>query len=90
MGVGSAVTGFAIYKPIQFNWLCALCGGYEAARLEHFILMIGYCMFFVIHIVQVILAGWNNFRGMIAGFEVVKEADILPTIIETHEQDTQS
>jgi hypothetical protein len=22
---------------------------------------------------QVILAGWNNFRGMIAGFEVINE-----------------
>ena len=72
MGIGSVVTGIAIYKPVQFGWLCALCGGYEAARLEHFILTIGYCLFFLVHFAQVIRAGWNNFRGMVTGFEVVK------------------
>jgi thiosulfate reductase cytochrome b subunit len=69
MGLGSIVSGLAIYKPIQFGWLCAMCGGYEGARIIHFALTIGYCLFFVIHIVQVIAAGWNNFRGMVAGFE---------------------
>jgi hypothetical protein len=29
----------------------------------------------VIHITQVILAGWNNFRSMVTGFEVVNEHD---------------
>jgi len=72
MGIGSVVTGIAIYKPVQFGWLCALCGGYEAARVEHFILTIGYCLFFLVHIAQVIRAGWNNFRGIVTGFEVVK------------------
>ena len=76
MGIGSVVTGIAIYKPIQFGWLCALCGGYEAARLEHFILTIGYCLFFLVHIAQVIRAGWNNFRGMVTGFEVVRTKEI--------------
>ena len=73
MGVGSLLTGFAIYKPVQIQWLTSLCGGYEAARAEHFILTVGYVLFFVIHIIQVILAGWNNFRAMVAGFEVIKE-----------------
>lgn len=73
MGFGSLLTGLAIYKPVQIQWLTNLCGGYEAARLEHFILTVGYVLFFIIHIVQVILAGWNNFRAMVAGFEVIKE-----------------
>jgi thiosulfate reductase cytochrome b subunit len=72
MGFGSIITGLAIYKPVQLGWITWLCGGYEAARLEHFILTIGYVLFFIIHIFQVVLAGWNNFRGMVAGFEVVK------------------
>jgi hypothetical protein len=72
MGLGSVLTGLAIYKPVQFYWLCALLGGYETARIIHFILTIGYCLFFVIHIVQVILAGWDNFRSMVTGFSVVK------------------
>ena len=78
MGLGSLLTGLAIYKPVQFGWLVALFGGYAFARIIHFALTIGYCLFFVIHIVQVLLAGWNNFRGMVAGFEVVEEAPALP------------
>jgi thiosulfate reductase cytochrome b subunit len=73
MGMGSVFTGLAIYKPVQFHWLCALFGGYETARIIHFILTIGYCLFFLIHISQVIMAGWNNFRAMVAGFEVIRE-----------------
>jgi thiosulfate reductase cytochrome b subunit len=77
MGFGSMLSGLAIYKPVQFGWLCAIMGGYAAARIIHFALTIGYCLFFVIHIIQVILAGWNNFRGMIAGFEV-ERLDEMP------------
>jgi len=73
MGVGSLVTGLAIYKPVQFNWLCTLCGGYEFARIIHFTLTIGYVLFFLIHVIQVILAGWNNFQAMVTGFELRKE-----------------
>ncbi len=75
MGLGSLLTGLAIYKPVQFYWLIWLCGGYHAARIEHFILTIGYVLFFIIHIVQVILSGWNNFRSVISGFEIVHEKD---------------
>jgi len=70
MGLGSVLTGVAIYKPIQFGWLCALFGGYEFARIIHFTLTIGYCLFFIIHILQVIRAGWSNFRSMVTGFEI--------------------
>jgi thiosulfate reductase cytochrome b subunit len=73
MGFGSVVTGLAIYKPVQFYWICWLCGGYHFARILHFTLTIGYVFFFLIHIVQVILAGWNNFRAVVAGFEVIEE-----------------
>jgi len=71
MGFGSIVTGLSIYKPVQFAWLTWLCGGYEAARVEHFALTIGYCIFFIVHVVQVVLAGWKNFRSMITGFDVL-------------------
>lgn len=73
MGAGSLATGLAIYKPIQFAWLTGLLGGYEWARKEHFALTIGYVLFFVIHITQVIRAGWNNFRAMVTGYELVEE-----------------
>ncbi len=71
MAFGSVVTGLAIYKPTQFAWLTTLLGGYKAARFEHFCLALGYVVFFGIHIVQVIRAGWNNFRAMVSGYELV-------------------
>ena len=75
MGFGSVVTGLTIYKPVQFGWLCTICGGYEAARVEHFVLTLGYVLFFIIHVVQVAIAGWNNFRAIVTGFEVVKHPE---------------
>ena len=72
MGIGSVLTGLAIYKPIQLYWLTEIFGGYKMSRIIHFALTIGYVLFFVIHILQVILAGWNNFRAMVTGFEVVR------------------
>ena len=70
MGLGSVLTGLAIYKPTQFAWLTSLLGGYAWARLLHFALTIGYVLFFVVHIAQVVRAGWNNFRAMVAGYEI--------------------
>lgn len=73
MGLGSLLTGLAIYKPTQVSWLTTLLGGYEIARLIHFALTIGYVLFFIIHVAQVAKAGWSNFRSMVAGFDVVDE-----------------
>jgi thiosulfate reductase cytochrome b subunit len=70
MGAGSLLTGLAIYKPVQFAWLTATLGGYKMARWEHFLLTLGYVLFFVVHIAQVIRASWNNLRAMITGYEL--------------------
>lgn len=74
MGLGSLLTGMAIYKPTQLSWLTALMGGYATARVLHFALTIGYVLFFLVHIAQVVRAGWNNFRAMVAGFEIQEVA----------------
>lgn len=73
MAFGSLVTGLAIYKPAQLAWLTSLLGGYQFARFEHFWLTIGYVLFFMVHVAQVIKAGWNNFRAMITGYVVTVE-----------------
>ena len=73
MGLLMLLTGLAIYKPAQLNWLCAMLGGYEWARAEHFTTTILFTLFFVVHIIQVIIAGWNNFRGIVTGFEVIPQ-----------------
>lgn len=72
MGGLSLLTGLAIYKPIQLSWLTTLLGGYKAARLEHFLLTMGYVGFFVIHIAQVAKAGWANFRSMVTGYDLAE------------------
>jgi thiosulfate reductase cytochrome b subunit len=71
MGAGSILTGLAIYKSLQLSWLTALFGGYEWARWIHFWLTIGFVLFFVVHVIQVALAGWANFRSMVSGYDVI-------------------
>ena len=78
MGIGSLLTGLAIFKPVQFHLLVAMLGGYEWARIEHFILTILFTLFFVVHVIQVIIAGWNNFRSMVTGL------DVLPALVTTY------
>jgi thiosulfate reductase cytochrome b subunit len=70
MGAGSLLTGLAIYKPTQAHWLTGAMGGYEMARWLHFWLTMGFCAFFLVHVWQVVMAGWNNFRSMVSGAEV--------------------
>ena len=78
MGAGSLLTGLAIYKPVQFARLTSLLGGYEWARFIHFWLTMGYIMFFVAHLVQVIKSGWNNFNAMVTGYEIVSVEETRP------------
>lgn len=70
LGIAMVTTGLAIYKPAQLSWLAALLGGYQAARLEHFIITVLFLAFFFVHVSQVIRAGWNKFRAMITGLEL--------------------
>lgn len=79
MGFLSLLTGIAIYKPIQAGGFLPFLSlsflgatGYEISRFLHFWLTIGFCGFFLVHVAQVVRAGWNNFRSMITGYEVVK------------------
>src|SRR4029078_4257906 len=59
MGLGSVLTGIAIYKPVQFGWLGTIFGGYQMSRFFHFWLTVGYVGFFLVHVAQVIKTGWN-------------------------------
>lgn len=72
-GILSVLSGMAIYKPVQLGWLTAVFGGYRNARLVHFLMMIIFLIFICVHLVQVMRHGWNNFRSMIAGYEIEKE-----------------
>jgi len=77
-GCLSVATGWAIHKPMQFHWLAALFGGYNAARVWHFWLMWFYILFIVPHVILVIADGWDTLRSMIVGWSTrVKRSEAI-------------
>ncbi|MFZ5736780.1 MAG: cytochrome b/b6 domain-containing protein [Pseudomonadota bacterium] len=50
VGVVTVASGLAIWKPVQFQTLTALFGGYDTARYVHFFAMTAIVGFLVIHI----------------------------------------
>lgn len=72
MGLGSIISGLAIYKPVQAGFLSQMLGGYESSRFLHFLCMSGILLFIPVHLIQVARSGWNNFRAMVAGYEVAE------------------
>jgi thiosulfate reductase cytochrome b subunit len=67
LGALSALTGFAIYKPVQLSWLTALFGGYELARYWHFVAVWVFIGFTLLHIALVFLVDPPSLRAMITG-----------------------
>jgi thiosulfate reductase cytochrome b subunit len=55
LGAVLVLSGLAIWKPVQFQSLAALLGGYEGARRVHFFAMAGVVGFIVVHLTLVIL-----------------------------------
>ncbi|MDC7746564.1 cytochrome b/b6 domain-containing protein [Rhizobium sp. BC56] len=55
LGVLMVTTGLAIWKPVQFSPLTALFGGFDFARVVHFLGMAAILCFTALHLVMVIL-----------------------------------
>ena len=53
LGILAVASGLSLWKPVQFQALSPLFGGYEAARRVHFIAMAGIVGFLAVHIVLV-------------------------------------
>jgi Ni/Fe-hydrogenase b-type cytochrome subunit len=68
LALGGVLSGIAIYWPVQFSSIASLFGGYENARLWHFIFMSLLVIFTAGHLFMVAIAGWNNFLSMITGW----------------------
>ena len=49
------LSGFAIWKPVQLSWLAAMMGGYDGARVVHFLAMLGLLVFALGHVIMVLL-----------------------------------
>lgn len=54
-GVSQVVTGLAIWKPVQFSSLVSLLGGFQSARLLHFMGMSVIVGFLAVHVVLSLL-----------------------------------
>jgi thiosulfate reductase cytochrome b subunit len=65
-GVIIVLSGLSIWKPVQFQELTALFGGYSVARYVHFAAMAAIVGFLVIHIALALLVP-KSLRAMIAG-----------------------
>src|SRR5258708_32116060 len=54
-GVVIVLSGVSIWKPVQFQELTAVFGGYDAARFVHFFAMATIAGFLLVHIILAIL-----------------------------------
>jgi thiosulfate reductase cytochrome b subunit len=68
-------TGLAMSPGMDagYPFLLDIFGGRQSARTIHFVTASAIVLFFVVHIVMVLISGvWNNLRSMITGRYVVK------------------
>jgi thiosulfate reductase cytochrome b subunit len=65
-GVLAVLTGFAIWKPVQFRELTYLFGDFDTARIIHFLAMVAITSFLAVHVAMALLVP-KSLRAMIRG-----------------------
>jgi thiosulfate reductase cytochrome b subunit len=65
-GIVIVLSGLSIWKPVQFKYLTALFGGYDAARYVHFFAMSSIVAFLTVHIGLALIVP-KSLRAMIVG-----------------------
>ena len=65
-GASQVVTGLAIWKPIQFSGLVSLLGGFQGARVIHFLGMSVIVGFLLVHVLLSLLVP-QTLWAMLAG-----------------------
>jgi thiosulfate reductase cytochrome b subunit len=65
-GVVIVLSGISIWKPVQFQELTALFGGYDRARYVHFFAMSTFVAFLAVHILLALIVP-RSLRAMITG-----------------------
>jgi thiosulfate reductase cytochrome b subunit len=75
-GIGVVLSGLAIWKPVQFQVLTGLLGGYDTARVIHFLMMAGIVGFVAVHLALVLLVP-STLLPMITG-RPAEDHDELP------------
>jgi thiosulfate reductase cytochrome b subunit len=75
------LTGLAMSPGMDaaFPVLIDMFGGRQSARTIHFVAASGIVLFFVVHIVMVLVSGvWNNLRSMVTGRYEIEPAEEKP------------
>jgi thiosulfate reductase cytochrome b subunit len=65
-GTVAVLSGISIWKPVQFQELTAVFGGYDAARFVHFFAMAAIVGFLVVHVALALIVP-KSLRAMIVG-----------------------
>jgi len=66
IGVLIVLSGLAIWKPVQLQYLTAVFGGYDIARYVHFFCMAAIVAFLIVHVALALLVP-KSLRAMIIG-----------------------
>ena len=65
-GVVIVLSGLSIWKPVQFQELTALFGGYDTARYVHFFAMAAIVGFLIVHVALALIVP-RSLRAMVTG-----------------------
>jgi thiosulfate reductase cytochrome b subunit len=65
-GIVIVLSGLSIWKPMQLQELTALFGGYDNARIVHFLAMAAIVGFLIVHVLLAILVP-KSLKAMVAG-----------------------
>lgn len=60
------LSGLAIWKPVQLWWLTTVFGGFQGARLVHFLAMAAIAAFILVHVVMALIVP-KTIRAMVFG-----------------------
>jgi thiosulfate reductase cytochrome b subunit len=60
------LSGLAIWKPVQLWWLTMVFGGFQGARLVHFLAMSAIAGFIVVHVIMALIVP-KTIRAMVLG-----------------------
>ena len=81
-GISQVVTGMAIWKPVQFSELVSLLGGFQSARLLHFLGMSIIVGFVIVHVALAVLVP-RTLWAMLTGGPLLKTASRRQAVVES-------
>jgi thiosulfate reductase cytochrome b subunit len=66
LAILEVLSGLAIWKPVTLHRLCWLMGGYDMARVIHFLALLGLMLFMVVHLIMVAVH-WRQALHIVTG-----------------------